>query len=551
MKKKYLLSLLLLFLLIFPAVRTFFQPGFFPSHDGEWMIVRLSDFHRSLVSGQFPVRWAARLNHQYGYPVFNFLYPLSLYFGEFFHLLGFNFINAIKAVFVASFFFSGLFMFTWLQQKWGFLAGLVGSLIYVYTPYRLVDVYVRGSLGEALAFVFPPLIFWMSERLIKRKNYLDIVIGSLAFAALLISHNTQALLFTLLFTFYLILLYRQKKSLSLLFPIFQFLILGLGLAAFFWLPALWDKKYVVFDQVLVSNFFFHFPTFKQLIFPSWGYGPSLPLSDQDQMSFQVGVLNLLIGLLSLLFWFLDKKKNPALGFFAFSFWIVFFFMLPVSYWPWRLLLIYNLIQFPWRLLSLTTLISSVLGGYLISKFKGIWRWLFLFLVIACLVPSAVIYARPEYITHQPVEFYSTNEDSTTVAAEYTPLWVKEKPQKRAEEKVEIIDGRGLIGNLQTNSKKISFQIDLDNSQNNTGRVRVNLHYFPGWRLFINEQELAISYQKNGLVEFPIPVGNSQVLLVFGETKMRLFADLLSLLSFILLIFLAYKGYSTNVCQSEA
>ena len=53
----YILLSLLLLVAVWPLLKT----GFFVSDDGEWMVVRLTDFHRSLVSGMFPVRWAAKL----------------------------------------------------------------------------------------------------------------------------------------------------------------------------------------------------------------------------------------------------------------------------------------------------------------------------------------------------------------------------------------------------------------------------------------------------------------------------------------------------------
>ena len=114
----FLLPFVLLFFILMIAVWPLLKTGFFVTDDGEWMVIRLTDFHRSLVSGMFPVRWAARLNHQFGYPVFNFLYPLSLYWGEVFYLIGFNFVNSIKLVFVSSFFLSTFFMYLFAKELW-------------------------------------------------------------------------------------------------------------------------------------------------------------------------------------------------------------------------------------------------------------------------------------------------------------------------------------------------------------------------------------------------------------------------------------------------
>ncbi len=535
--------MLLLFLML-PLVFSLLPPGFFPSHDGEWMVVRLSDFHRSFVSGQIPVRWAARLNHQFGYPVFNFLYPLPLYLGEFFHLIGFDFVQAIKAVFILSFFLSGIFMYLWLKEKWGRLAGLMAALLYVYAPYRLVDVYVRGSLGEALAFVFPPLLFWQIEKP-SRQNQ---IVAGLAFAGLIMSHNTMAMLFSGLLVGWLFLPSTSEESRLVGGPprrsptakrVTAAILLGLGLSCFFWLPALWDQQFTFFRQTRISNFFLHFPSLKQLLLPSWGYGPSLPLSLEDGISFQVGLLSLAVAALSLFWW-------RKLKFWVSAFWLAFFLMLAPSWWLWRLFPVYNLIQFPWRLLALTTFIASVLGGFLVSQASRRWQKGLVIILALVLVWQGWQYARPAYFSNQPLGFYTTNEDTTTVGAEYTPIWVKEMPDKRAKQKVEIIAGSGEISDLDINSRRVAFRADLSAPS----RLRLNTHYFPGWKLVISAkggpasgwdgQRQPIDYEQAGLIDFSLPGGQYSVMAVFKETPLRLLADLVSLISVLVVLFLLKK-----------
>ena len=116
MQKKILIFLLLLVLII-PAIWPLFQPGFFVTDDGNWMIIRLSAFHETLRSGQFPVRFLERLNHGLGYPVLDFLYPLPFYLGELIHLLGFNFIDSVKILFALSFIARLLFFNFFLEPN--------------------------------------------------------------------------------------------------------------------------------------------------------------------------------------------------------------------------------------------------------------------------------------------------------------------------------------------------------------------------------------------------------------------------------------------------
>src|SRR3989344_9243145 len=136
-KKGYLIVVLLIVLSAI-AVWPFFKNGFFESHDGEWMIIRFTAFHQTLKTGQLPVRFVDRLNNNYGYPVLNFLYPLPFYFSEIPKVLGFNFVDSIKATFVFSTVLSVVAMFWALSQFFSRYASLAGSIVYLFIPYRFV-----------------------------------------------------------------------------------------------------------------------------------------------------------------------------------------------------------------------------------------------------------------------------------------------------------------------------------------------------------------------------------------------------------------------------
>ena len=541
--KKKLFWYLLIAILCLPAIWSLLKPGFFPSQDGEWMVVRLSDFHRSLVSGQVPVRWAARLNHGYGYPVFNFLYPLSLYLGEAFYLFLGSFVAATKAVFIFSFIASGWAMYLYSSQRWGRWSGLVAAAVYVYTPYRFLDVYVRGSLGEALAFVFVPLIFFSIDRLGREKDLRFIVFGGLAWAALITAHNTLAMLFSVLIGLYLLgcWLVAGKKNHLFISGFYQ-LLLSLGLSAFFWLPALYDRQFVWFSQAAVSDFYEHFPSIRQLLIPDWSFEPSLPGVQENEMSYQLGLFNLVvvIGFLTVAIMLYRSRKINRLWLkdkWPLPFWTLVFLlsgllMLPISEPVWKLLSVDKLIQFPWRLLSLTTFASAFIAGGLVGLVRKRARlWL---------VPAAVIvllflnfnYLGPREFIDRGEGYYSTNEGTTTVANEYLPVWVSRPPLSRAGQKVEITAGEGVVSRLDYDSRSVNFRL----SATTAAQLRVNTHYFPGWSGEFDRRLLAVKPEgEKGLIGFELPPGEFQIKLVLKETPLRRLANLISCVSFGLIL----------------
>src|SRR6266568_2717132 len=178
----------LLALCCVPALWGLFHSGFFVSDDGNWMVIRLSAFYEMMRAGQLPVLFLLRLNHGYGYPVADFLYPLFLYLGAVIHVLGFSFVNTVKIILGLSVVGSGIFTYLWLRKIFSWKSAFVASLIYVYFPYHLLDIYQRGSVGEVLALCIVPFIFWQIERR-------AMVWAGVGLGLLIMSHNSLAFIF--------------------------------------------------------------------------------------------------------------------------------------------------------------------------------------------------------------------------------------------------------------------------------------------------------------------------------------------------------------------
>src|SRR3990172_3479022 len=124
MVKKYL-PIVILLLLTIPSIWFLLLPGFFESDDGEWMVIRFSAFYQALSDGQFPTRFLGRLNHGFGYPVANFLYPGFMYLAVPLKLLGFGFVSSIKLILVLSMLGGSFFTFKWLTKIFDEKAALI------------------------------------------------------------------------------------------------------------------------------------------------------------------------------------------------------------------------------------------------------------------------------------------------------------------------------------------------------------------------------------------------------------------------------------------
>ncbi len=481
------LSLLTVFGFALFVLSGLFHRGFFVSDDGGWMIIRLSAFFQSFREGQFPVRFLGRLNYSYGYPVANFLYPGFLYIGSLIHVIGFSFITSVKIIFGLSVLIGSYFTFMWLKQYFRSVESAVGAICFVTAPYVLFDLYTRGSVGEILALAWAAMGLYS---IAAKKSWLL----ALAVSLLIVSHNSLAVLFLGFYILYITAIGRWRDNWLMVF-------LGVGMAMFFWFPALYERKYVVFDAVNVANPAAYFIT----------------AANVTLLGFS-GIAAACIAVFI-------RKSLKEKTFFILSFIFTLFMVLPFSAFLWRWDLLAHIIQFPYRLLSVTILIECWLVGYVLNSLRTFLRVPLMVLFIAFGVWSSLVALQKIQYTDLPDGYYSTNEATTTVQNEYMPRWVSQPPTQRAYQKLIFYKGAGTF-----DVKKISTQsFDVTVIANEDSIVQINTEYYPGWGVSIDDAPVRIDYKNpQGLMRVAVPQGTHRMVAGFRETISRFLADNISL-----------------------
>lgn len=499
---KNLLFVIFVMILAVPAILPLFKSGFIITDDGGWMIIRLSAFYDTLRDGQFPARFLERINFGYGYPVSNFLYPGYLYLGSVIHILGFSFIDTVKILFGSSLILSGIFSFIWLRRLFGNLDSLLGSLVFVYSPYHLFDIYKRGSLGEALSISIIPLAFYGIEKA-------STILVGLSVFLILILHNTLAIFFLPLIPIYAII----RKSFVRSIPGMG---LGVAMSAFFTVPAIVELRYTKFFETKISN-------------------PLEYFADTNL----IGIVSIVVLLSSIILMVIiykkEIKKIPYFGLvILFGFLAIVSLVLSVSlsslFWE---NINASFVQFPYRILSIFILCVSFFAAFisyiLFEKAK---------ILVVIIISILTIYSSYNYLTNveysnNPDEFYSTNEATTTIHNEYMPIWVKNNPSFRPENKVEVLSGDAEITNLKLNSSKIEFETKVVSDS----RVRVNTIYWPGWMLFVEGEQRPIFYDNDfGVMEFELSQYDDRVYLAFQEDLVRTLSNMVSIVAALALIY---------------
>ncbi len=553
-----------------PIISPLLQPGFFPIHDNQ-QVARLYELDLALRAGQFPVRWVQNLGFGYGYPLFNFYPPFLYYLAEIFHLLGASYIWSIKLVFIFSFLSAAFFIYLLSRKFAGKLGGVLAAVFYLYLPYRAVDSFVRGALAELLSLSWLPALAWAGARIFYKPKIIfkDVFLLGLFTFLLMTTHNLTMLIFAPFFLLWSLLFFLKLKP-NKRWPRLKLfaigLLLGAGYSCFFWLPALWEKKHTLVDQILLKNLYdyrLHFVYLDQLWHSPFGYGGSLPgriFDDISGMSFQIGKVHLITALfvLFITFWQLVKGKKinqvlVKLGAFVLLA-VAVFMSLSFSSFIWDLVKPIQYIQFSWRFLGIIGLFVSFLGGFAVSRGTKFFK-LTVFSILATLVvltnknyfkPSRMDYSLQDsdYINEEEVKWNVSSSSFEYLPSgivleekegglEFKPPVTKDNISRTrlpADEKVKVL-------------KDVPHLFVLETRFDKETEVKVNIFSFPGWKLLINNRQVTYQEDNLKLINFKVPAGENLVTLKFTNTPIRTLSNLITFFSFILsLLFLFKKDF---------
>lgn len=540
MENNKIIILVIFIFSLFPIL-SLFNPGLPITHDGQEHVARIANFYQNIKEGNIVPRWAGNLNWGYGHPILMFLYPFSSYTASFFHFIGFSLVDSIKIVFGLAYILSGFSMYFFVKELLNSKAGLVAALLYLYAPYRFIDLYVRGAIGEHVAFIFPPLICYFFLKLSRKYSYINFIGLAISFAFLILSHNAISIMFIPIILFFVFFIFvKYKKNINVLIINLAGIIIGFGISSFFILPAYFEGKYTLRDIVTQGEYFTRFVELKSFFYGEWNYGIS------GQFSVQIGIIHWIFVLSSLIFFFLFFKKRKdniiLLQFFLFVFFVSIFLMTSYSNFIWEKISLLQKFQFPWRFLTLTVFASSMLGGILFSYVKDKYQFLLALLVVFAVFIINIKYLQANGYSLKQESFYKDVYFGTTDTGESAPIWSIRFMEREPSAKIEVIDGEASIEPVDRRINSHKYRIESKNES----RIRENTIYFPGWKVFMNGKNVPIEFQdqKNrGLITFYVPKGKHNLEIRFSDTKLRLFSNIVSIISFLILLFwgILYKN----------
>ena len=226
------------------------------SDDGVTHALWYSHFSEQLWQGDLYPRWLMNMNSGLGSPVFFYYPPLSFFLTSFlrpffandphgWHQIGVSCSIAIVA--------SGFAAYLWLKEATDHFSAMAAAVLYMAMPYHLADVYLRGSLSEAWAFVWMPLILLFTDRIVQGRRLAFIGLAS-TYALLIMTHLPATFIFSTVPVAYALFTANEKTRIKATVLTLSSLLLGVGLSAVYLLPALLTQQYVSTDRMTAGYF---------------------------------------------------------------------------------------------------------------------------------------------------------------------------------------------------------------------------------------------------------------------------------------------------------
>lgn len=548
-----LLALVLICLGVVIAIYRFWQPGVSSEADMLIGVYRVFELDQAWRNWIFFPRLGPNLNFTYGAPLFQYYSPLASYVALILHWAGLGLIEAAKAVFTLNLALAGVGAYIYARWLFGSRqAALVSGLAYLLAPYLLTVIYERGAAAEGLALGLIPWVFWALHRLLNERSRGSIAGAAVLVALLLLAHNITALFVLPVVTVYLLLLAWHEGRLKQLVGVLGAIMLGLGLSAFYWVPALGEVRFARVEGMLVgrTNVLNNLVPWRELVQPAWVF------DYWGAMRFHLSLWQAVLGVLSAL---AIAIQPPRLRFnlilFAGVALLALILQLTASRVFWETMPLVRFIQFPWRLLGLISFcIAMLLGSVFCGKpLKGTIGTVLAVGLLALIIILGTQKLDPRLssiwypITNAEIgkaDLFERGRFNYPLFNDYAPAAMQVDTAALARPraaKAPVTEPLSVVPQIQVLSEKPD-QLDLKIETASPFALRLHRTFFPGWQVYVDGRKVPTGPSGQiGLVTAEIPAGSHRVLVRFEDTPLRRVAVAISLVSVLILIFLVVRS----------
>lgn len=548
----------LLFIFVLSVLLMFKQlaiPGYFSviGNDAYTYTGWAWQFAEALKEGISYPRWMPLDMWGYGSPTFIIYPPLSFYMVALFSLFTSSVTLAMNICLFVSLFVSGAGIFFLSREFFDNRVALLSALLYLLLPYNILQFYLMGSFASKISFMwFSPILLFIhrygTERQIK---YL--VFASLCYSGLILTHIINAYMFTfVLLTFIAFFPFREKRFKDGL-KMLSVVPISILLSAAYLLPLVAEKYLVNMKGFFLKGSGYHYSAYFLLAESSANQLPYFSKSLYYDMFLLHTCLFVLIITWICLVVARTKcyyKNNDGKVYYWYLISIALFslFMLfSPSTFLWETLPFIKYIHFPFRWMVIINFAAGLLCAYVFNSIKhaaNANRIIFfsIALLLLLFVVMDVHYIRRANIFNEselvPIRAAYSSKDHQL------PWVVTDKLDKQGgyEKKLDLAHGEGKVEAIAWKSAERLIHVEVEQPVT----LKIRTFNFPGWTARVDGQEEKMRTEdKTGVMLIDVPKGIHRVKLTFGDTPVRYYGKIISLVTITALFLLVIIQYHTE------
>lgn len=430
-----------------------------------------------------------------------------------------------------------------------FSTSLFFSMLFNFAIYRMLDIYYRIDIGEAITFTFLPVLLLGLYQLFyeEKHNYMYITIGMTGILYSRLSSFFVALVLVIIL--FIINLFRKNVNKVVLINFAKAsgltILLGLGylvplIQNLIKQPINFNNHFILKDGTV---------SLSSLIFNSINN----IFGDAD-MTPGIGII--LVVALGLIIFNINKyhkwEKDLILTMFITLFMVTTLF-------PWFVLQdMLSLINFPWRLLCVVSLLIAYLGARALTfmgekiNYKTIFVVLSVILIglqistLTTFFKQDTLYKGASSPTYQTNKQYLELYDERFDSLDFIPTKLLDDPLAHKEV---IVNGKikdNISPNISNNGTELTYNIH----SNKKGSVLLPIYQYEGLKVIYNGKNIELTdknLSNKGYLKLPVNKGNNKYIISYQYTLIAKVSCVISVVTLVTIIVYSVKRKKDTKC----
>ena len=365
------------------------MPYLYDSYDLSFHLLRIEGIAEGLKDGQLPVRIQPQWMNGYGYPVSVFYGDGILAMAGILRWIGFPLQLSYKIyIFIINFLTFYIAAYCLRRVVKTEKTALIGGILYIFAPYRLMNLYVRDAVGEFTAQTFLPLIFvgaWEILNAEKKERKHSWLLLTAGMSGIIQCHILTCEIVVIMLGVTCLVCWKRTFTKTCFMGFGRAVAATAALNLFFLLPFLdymreeWKVNSEGYGGPIQTAGAFLNQLFA--VFPNGNLGNFSiveGLTEGRERTFAIGIVFVLGLLLFLADWRKYEKEESLcrLGRYCSISGIILLFMSTI-YFPWDFLyetsdilaVLSSRLQFPWRVLGAATAVFTVLACIVLDRWN--------------------------------------------------------------------------------------------------------------------------------------------------------------------------------------